>query len=243
MSSSPIAVSARRVFIVLLSIIAALAVAYVLMRRFVVSQPNTAWRETWVNGFMQIWNLNEEVSFARWFEEGQFLLVALLLFLLAAIARSTGDRAWKWWGLLGIIFIGASADEAAQIHETFVGPMQELLGADSGPAGAGWIYPLAAGLLVLIVVFARFYFRLPRATKLLFALSFVVFVTGAAGFELFAWSLNTVIFVDDYWHVFFVSTLCEETLEMVGLAIFSYALMRHLRDHAPENGRVLISVV
>ncbi len=87
---------------------------------------------------------------------------------------------------------------------------------------------------LLLVVYVPFLRSLPRRTFRLMLLSGAIYVGGAIGMEMvggYAWDRHPVRGVP----IIAIMAL-EETLEMVGLAIFAYALLDYVARHFPAFG-------
>lgn len=221
-----------RVLAVILLVEAVLLIAYIVSAIFVMGgQVDSPLRTELV----RIVDMNHEVSIPKWWEQGLMLVAALLLVQIGIVVRRVGDRNWLWWMALAVVFFAVSLDETAAIHEISAEPVQRITGITSGIWAAGWIYPVAVLLIIAIVVFLRFYLRLPRDTKLLFALALAIFVIGAVGMEFFQWWLTGPVVVVNGWLLAYISWGTEEVLEVVGVAVFLYALLRYVRDHLPRD--------
>jgi hypothetical protein len=191
----------------------------------------------------RIVDLNSEVSVPKWWQVSLMLVASALLAHIAALSRRAKLRDWRWWAALSAVFLYVTVDEAAAIHEVLIRPFQRMIGVFSGPWAAAWVYPVAIILLVAVIVFARFYFRLPRRIRSLFALALLVFVIGAAGFEFLQWATTGAWVLPAPAELSFAGlVVAEELLEVVGVTIFITALLIHLRDALPEHRLVGFAV-
>ena len=94
-------------------------------------------------------------------------------------------------------------------------------------------------LLFLGLLFLKFLARLPCPTRWSFVLGGIVFLSGAAGLEMAGgqystqgWAIDGSDKVD--FHYALIITL-EEPLEMLGIVIFFYALMRYYLKEITEH--------
>ncbi|MGI9271313.1 MAG: hypothetical protein ACR2QT_06020 [Woeseiaceae bacterium] len=126
---------------------------------------------------------------------------------------------------MSLVFLFLSADEASQIHEK-LDVLHTILEIETATTFL-WTLPYSIIVLVLAIVYFRFLTRLPIPTKRLFVLSAIVFLSGAVGLELLAAALRQMQF-DRFVSI---TVVLEEMLEMIGAAIFVYALVRHLADY------------
>lgn len=171
-------------------------------------------------GFKRLLDLNGERNLPTWFSSGILLTAAALLGGIAADAARAHRRAWTF---LAVVFVYLSLDEAASIHEMSNAPLRALLNA--GPAlYFPWIiFGLALAAIVLAVEW-RLLRSLPGRTAVSFVAAGAIYVTGAIGFEelaapLYARHAHPVV------QAAFV--VCEESLEMIGVALFIVALARY----------------
>jgi hypothetical protein len=173
----------------------------------------------YMHGFKRLLDLNAERNLPTWFSTTILLTAAALLGGIAADGLRRHRRAWRF---LAVVFVGLSLDETASIHEMSNAPLRAMLHA--GPAlYFPWI--LGGLLLASIVLIAewRLLRALPRRTSVRFVVAGAIYVMGAAGFEalcapLYARHVHPLV------QAALVTT--EETLEMVGVALFIAALAR-----------------
>jgi len=173
-------------------------------------------------------NLDSEMNFGAWFSSMMMLCSALLLMAIAARAKAAADRHWVYWALLAAVFMLFSLDETTSIHETAIDPLRGALGSTSGTGGIfywAWVIPA----LVLVPLFAAAYIpfllALPRRSAALFIAAGGLFVSGALGFELL--SGLAISAAGESAPLVTALAICEETLEMLGLALFTGALADH----------------
>lgn len=169
---------------------------------------------------------------------------SLLLFIAAAIlyviykTTPNGFGKKRYWQVLMIIFAWLSLDETASIHEQF-GKMGKTLHLTSGYLYYSWIIPYSLFLIIAFFFFLKFLFELPYPTRILFIISGFIYTGAAIGFELFEGNIakqygpNTL---NDL-------LLCaiEEFLEMTGVIIFIYALLRYAAATDPTLFLKIIS--
>lgn len=172
-----------------------------------------------------IFDFNSEKSIPTLYSLMLLVFASILLFMIALNYRRLGSSYIPWLGL-SLIFIYLSIDELCEVHE-YLGEVTKQYFQGAGLFYYSWIIPYGIALLVFIIVYSRFFFKLPKETKVVFLISGVIFVSGAMGFEMLggrqyelSQSTNTVLYS------FFYS--CEETFEMLGIALFIYGLIRHI---------------
>jgi hypothetical protein len=152
---------------------------------------------------------------------------ALLLFIVAfrERGRPRARRWWTHWLVLGVVFFLLAFDEAASLHEKLV-PIFQAHGA-SGLLYFAWVIPAGIFVAVLGLAYLRFLLALPRDIRMLVVVSAALYVGGALLVELPEGAYAEVYGQNTF--VFHAFTVLEETFEMLGLSVFSYTLLRHLR--------------
>lgn len=176
-------------------------------------------------GAVPFFSIGSDRNLPTFYSAIALLACASLLGLIGFVSRQrTSIRPLYWYGLAAV-FVFLSIDEMLMLHEKMIEPLRSKLGT-SGIFYYAWILPYGAALLALLAVYGRFLLRLPRRTSRLFIFSGILFVTGAIGFEMLgglhfeAHGGKTIGYV--------ALQTVEETLEMVGIFIFLYALADYL---------------
>jgi hypothetical protein len=157
---------------------------------------------------------------------------ALLLAAITRVQRRTGGSYSTHWGVLSLVFTFLAIDEFASLHERAIKPVRDLLDIHGGPLWFAWVVPAAAALAVFVGVYVPFLRHLPRAMRRRLWTAGLLFVTGALGMELIqGWYLSSGT-PTTLTNLFMVTV--EETLEMVGVATFLYALLTYIRVGLPD---------
>ena len=130
-----------------------------------------------------------------------------------------------------------SIDEIASIHERFVNPTKETF-KTSGLLYYAWIIPYGIGLIGFIIVYSKFLFELPKDTMVLFLVSGFTFIAGAIGFEMLGGRQDELYGNRNILYSFYYT--CEESLEMIGIAIFIYTLLSYMVNQF-ESIKITIS--
>lgn len=181
-------------------------------------------------GFIYLFNTGQEATFPTAFSYGVMLLCALLLWLIAAGRRRDGARYVRHWQGLAVVFVLLSIDEAVSLHEQLMQPSRALLTKLSIEADGllyfAWIVPVGVLLLLLTAVYIPFLRHLPRRTLILFIVSAALFVGGAIGMELPGGYVTSRL--GDSAGIKLALETVEELLELLGIALFAYALLDYL---------------
>lgn len=213
-----ITLSPQKIFFFLLLVIFFLAAGHAagLVSEHVYGHPS-------VYGLVPLFEFGGERNLISTYSAAALLFASLLLAAISRTHRATGGN-FKAWLMLSLIFLFLSIDEYVEIHEHLVGPVRETFGA-TGYLYYAWVIPYFFGLLAFVASYARFLLHLPRETALLFIISGTVFVLGAVGMELLGGHEH---YVHGLGNTLTALVFIEELLEMLGIALFNFALLRYI---------------
>ncbi len=176
-----------------------------------------------VRSYFLFFNFDHELNAPTFFSTALLAIASSLLFIIALHLRKNQGQYLRLWIFLGIIFFYLAIDEVARLHEKLAAPMDNLFDL-SGPLGFfPWIIGFIPFLIILGLVYMKFILALPNRTRNLIILSGVIYVLGAIGFEL-AGGWYTINFGVNKDMRFILYTI-EETLEMLGVLLFIFALL------------------
>lgn len=178
--------------------------------------------------FSVFFNLDGEANIPTLYTILEWLLCVIFLVLIAFFERNTQSSRYRYWLGLAIIFGFLLIDEFISFHEI----SDHVLALFNikivlFPTNA-WVLIYTAVLAPISLVYLRFMIHLPQKTKYLFVFSFIIFMLGAAGIEALELRHVEIYGQDKYYYLCFVTV--EETLEMMGLLIFIYALASYLAN-------------
>lgn len=188
-------------------------------------------RAPWIDwSILPFLSLSIEGNLPTWYSSLLLLGCGVLLLLIGAGARQTGARFARRWSLLGAIFTFMSLDEAVELHEQ-LGRLVSVKGG-GGVLHFSWVIPAAVIVLGIGLAYIPFLLHLPRATRRRFILAGVLYVGGALFLELPLgwWTVRAGEHSLGYALIDWV----EETLEMLGAALFLLSLIRYLREQHGE---------
>lgn len=166
---------------------------------------------------IRIFNLDSENSLPTWFSSFLLLLCALQLALIARAKSQKKDSFVKHWAFLAIFFFLMSIDESASIHELVVRPLRNAFDL-GGIFYFSWVIPAFFIVVAIAIAYIPFFLHLPRKTALLFFLAGSLYVGGALGIELAGGYLAEKY--GEHYPAYILSTIIEETFEIIGLLIF-----------------------
>lgn len=154
------------------------------------------------------------------------LMSSFLLFIISIFHKNKKLLHYQWLGL-SVIFAFLSIDEITVIHEQLWVPTQKFFNT-SGLLYYAWYIPYGIILSILMAVYAKFFLRLSKQIKTLFIIAGFVFVLGAVGIEAVSGFQDELNGQENL--LFYTLCTIEELFEMVGVAIFIYALLTYISD-------------
>ena len=153
------------------------------------------------------------------------LLFSSVLLLILALAHKEDTFIHRSWAFLSLSFFFLAVDEGASLHEN-VYILKRLLNLNED-FHLPWVIPYGIVVIILFLVYIRFMRLLPRQTCRLFIVAGLLYVIGAIGFEIPEGRMLELHGYDNLT----LHLLCaiEELFEMLGIAVFIYALLRHIQ--------------
>ncbi len=179
-----------------------------------------------VHDVSSLFDFDGENNIPTLYSSFALILVSILLSFIAFTRIKLKLSSIPWFGL-SIIFLFLSIDEISTIHEEIGGIVRETF-ETSGFLYYAWVIPYGIALVVFIVAYSKFLFVLPKSTMILFLVSGAIYVSGALGFELLGGRHADLHGTDSI--LYSTITTCEEFLEMLGIAIFTYTLLTYIVD-------------
>ena len=164
------------------------------------------------------------------------LACAALLGLVARLERRVAGQ-FRHWVLLALAVGWVGLDELFAFHERSMEPVRRALGIDGGAFHYAWVVPAMVLLAALGLTLLGFLRRLPARTRRDFLIAGMIFVCGGLGVEMLSAAVATSSTSPDAhrtWPIVALATV-EEALEMIGMALFLAALLRHVRDFHPAS--------
>lgn len=179
-----------------------------------------------------LFNVDHERNITTLFSVFLLLCSAVLLAAITLIKKQLLDTERSRWAILTCGFLCMAIDEAWSFHEMMIEPIRGLLGYNNlGIFFFAWIIPAMAGVLILALFFLGFLLRLPSSTRRFFLGAGAIYLGGAIGVEMIGGYYAEVHGFDNLEYQLIAHA--EESLEMAGIIVFIYALLRYLADHYP----------
>lgn len=186
-----------------------------------------------LKNIIPIFNLNNESNIPTSFTVLLLGFSALLLFIIAINSRLKKDRFTFHWYLLSLGFLYIAIDEGSILHELSMKYLSNVFGM--GPAGIftfSWVLLLVILIPILVIAFFHFFRNLPGSSKKRFGIAGSIYILGAVGFEMIG---GVVIhYFKSNSQPFFWAYTIEESLEMLGIILFIYALLMYLFEDGAE---------
>ncbi len=174
---------------------------------------------------LDIFSVNLEESVPTWYSTINLLLAAALLGWIAWSKRLQGEPDSLRWAGLSLVFLYLSMDEGAAIHETASRPLQDAFNT-SGFLEFGWLILGVPLVLIFLLVYFRFWLRLPSKTRALFAVAAALYIGGGILIE--SISANQYDADGGASFLYMAIATAEELCEMLGVVVFIYALLDYL---------------
>lgn len=173
---------------------------------------------------VSLFNIDGEQTVTAFFSWSLLLFAALLLGAIAYSKKVVRDRYTRQWIALAAIFFYLSVDEAIGIHERIGLIVTDKLNP-SGLFYYAWTIPGGIFVLVCFLAFLRFINHLPTQVKYLFVLAGSIYIGGALIVEMYNGYYMSLYGAQPLYYAF---TTVEEGMEMLGIIIFIYGLMKYI---------------
>lgn len=164
--------------------------------------------------------------------------VGLLAFIAAHQPRGVKPHRAYWAGL-ALVFSYLALDEGFELHERVARYAGTWVHARELSVYL-WLVPYAIGCLAFLIIYGRFLAQLQREDKLNILLAGIVYVAGAAGAEVIG-ALYVHVFHTEHALGYDIESAIEESLEMTGMILFVYALLRYIETHTATEAAVVLS--
>lgn len=174
---------------------------------------------------LDIFSVSLEESLPTWYSTINLFLAAGLLAWIAVSKRLHGEPYSLRWAGLSLVFLYLSMDEGAAIHETASSPLRDAFDT-SGFLEFGWLIVGVPLVLLFLIAYFRFWTRLPKKTRILFAAAAILYIGGGMLIE--SVSANQYDADGGASFVYMAIATVEELCEMLGVVVLIYALLDYL---------------
>jgi len=191
-----------------------------------------AWSEFWVNMLEQAFNMDAEANVPTYFNTIILFIPALLFAAIAVTKFMDKDKFRIHWAGLSLLFLYLSIDEASVLHEKLIKPMRSMMDL-GGIFYFAWVVPGIAFVVVVGLMYLRFFLNLETKFKILFFTSIFLYFGGVLGGEMvsgyFAESIGQKNFT------YSVASSLEESIELIGASMLIYTLLAYIKQYLPEG--------
>jgi hypothetical protein len=177
-------------------------------------------------GLIRQFDLDNERNIPTWYQSVTLAWCAVLIACVGQARKQRGAQDVRQWRVLAIGFALMSLDEAASFHESARLPAQ-LLKNIPGYLSFSWVVPGTLVVLLVCRYFWRWVTSLPSPLRRRVAVAGAIYVGGALGFEAIGGIESITIGLQNFVYVLTYTT--EEFLEMLGVALMTYAMLDYLR--------------
>lgn len=178
-----------------------------------------------VQQLIRIFELGAEDNIPTHFSALLILLSALLLTFIFFAEKKVDSWSKSYWLILALGFFFMAGDEAYQVHEKLIDPVQNMLSAERfGIFYFAWVIPYFILVLTLGIYFFRFLKNISPQTRNYFLAAATLYLGGAIGVELIGGFYFELHGPDNFTYNM-IQTV-EESLEITGLIIFVWALLK-----------------
>jgi hypothetical protein len=187
----------------------------------------------YIKGLVPLFYVDTEMNIPTFFSVLLLLFSALLLTVITVLNRKQWTPHVSKWAILSFGFMFMAYDEAFKVHEKLVAPIRTLLGnGNLGIFHYNWVILGIPLVLVLALFFLRFLFYLPTKTRLRFLVAATLYIGGAIVLECIGGYYAELSGEKNLTYSMIVTI--EESLEMAGLVVFIWALLKYCADNYKE---------
>lgn len=181
-----------------------------------------------VDELVLLFSVDREQNLPTFFSYFLLVFAALLLAVISVFEHKRNNPHAFYWAILSFGFIFMAGDELLRIHERLINPLRGVLGDDYwGIFHYPWVIPYSVLVLVLALFFLRFLLSLSTATRRTFLIAGSLYLAGALGCELVGAYVVKDLKLGEHMLYVMITSL-EESLEMVGVVVFIWALLLHI---------------
>jgi hypothetical protein len=178
-------------------------------------------------GYVPQFYADYEANVPNWYSANVILFNAVLLGFIAWTKKQEADRFYKHWIGLALLFVYLSLDEIASIHTMLDKPTRTLL-KTSGVFYLAWVIPYGIFVVVVGLSYILFLIKLPSKVRWRFVIAGGLYVFSALAMEMIESPIEEKYGIRNM--VIGALASIEESLELVAMAYFNYALLSYMRE-------------
>ncbi len=177
-------------------------------------------------GFRPLVDMSRECNLPSFYSGALILTNAVALAAVSWRLWKERRAGWISWGFLAAVFVYLSIDETVGFHEHLSGGTREALGITGGPFYFAWVLPGMAFALIVFLLSLRFLRQLDPMSRLRVMGAGAIYLSGAVGLEMLGGWRWRVIGGDISDALYILLFTFEETLEIAGMSLMLYAVLR-----------------
>jgi hypothetical protein len=184
-------------------------------------------------------DVNREGSLPTWYATMTLMACAVMLGVIAVDAARRRRPYPFHWAALVVIFALLSLEEILGVHSEATRVLRSVVSITDGPGYALALGAIALiGIVVVVLIFGRFYLHLPSRWRWWFTIAAVIYLTGVFASD----AIGDYLIAANGEHTlaYIVVLTLEELLEMTGVLIFLVMLLEYIRSFV---GRVSLDVI
>ena len=173
-------------------------------------------------------DVNREGSIPTWYATITLASCAVMLGLIAIDAARRRKPYPLHWAALAAIFALLSLEEILGVHSEATGRLRAIVSITDGPGYAIALAVIALiGLVLVAVLFGRFYLQLPSRWRMWFTIAAAIYLIGVFASDAVGDYLITA--AGEPTLAYDIVLTVEEALEMTGVLIFIVMLLEYIR--------------
>lgn len=180
-----------------------------------------------VFGLVELFSFDTKKNIPTIFVTMTLLFCALLL-LSIAILHKLRRESYRYWMALSALFVFIGLDKIASIHQQLTSSIETSFNPSTEVYFTSMIL-YSIGILGIFFLFYRILIILPPHIKNLFIFSGFLYLTGVVGFDRIASYHADIHGIYNVTYAFIYTV--EVFLEMMGVAVFIYALLSYIKIH------------
>lgn len=213
-------INPKRVLLYLFGVIGLLFLAQIGVIYLELSQAGGIWRK-----FVKTFDLSAEQNIPTLFSV-LLLLASSVILACVVMHRKQKKLSYLYWLGLTLIFFFLAMDEMISIHEQLRGPVHRALNT-TGLLYYAWFIPYSIVAVLVGILYIRFLRRLPKHVTRIIILAALIYGAGAVGLEAVGGWYHEIIGDNENLKYYIVS-MAEELMEMIGATLFVYAFLRYI---------------
>lgn len=173
-----------------------------------------------------LFDMDREISIPTWYSQTLMFILAMAVLVVAIKKYRVRAPYFKRWIGLSIVFLYASIDEGASIHELLAQPLRQAFGTEGSFLHFAWVIFGAALVAVLVLFYFKFWINLPAKTRKLFFWGSAIYIGGSIGIETIGGYYFANYHIDFFYSLI---VLIEETMEMAGAILLIYTMLDYIK--------------